>query len=386
MSPHRITEAIRIRATQTPDKEHSSPLFLTSSFCYDDAEDMRAVFADEKDAFMYTRFSNPTVKEFTDRLCALEGAEAGFATASGMSAIVACFLSFLKTGDHLLSCNAIFGSTHTIITKYLPKYGIEHTYVNAADPASWESAIRPNTKMIYLETPTNPGLDIIDLEAAATLARKHKLLLTVDNCFATPIGQLPIEFGADLVVHSATKWLDGQGRVLGGAVVGKKELINEIYLFCRSTGPSLSPFNAWVLSRSLETLDVRMERHSSNALHIAQSLQAHPAIANLRYPFLPSHPQYAIAKRQMTSGGGIVCFELKGGLQAGRSFLDKLKMLSLTANLGDTRSIASHPASTTHARLTPEERAATGITDGLIRISVGLEHRDDILNDILQAL
>jgi O-succinylhomoserine sulfhydrylase len=386
MSPHRITEAIRIRANQTPDKEHSSPLFLTSSFCYDDAEDMRAVFADEKDAFMYTRFSNPTVKEFTDRLCALEGAEAGFATASGMSAIVACFLSFLKTGDHLLSCNAIFGSTHTIITKYLPKYGIEHTYVNAADPASWESAIRPNTKMIYLETPTNPGLDIIDLETAATLARKHKLLLTVDNCFATPIGQLPIGFGADLVVHSATKWLDGQGRVLGGAVVGKKELINEIYLFCRSTGPSLSPFNAWVLSRSLETLDVRMERHSSNALHIAQSLESHPAIANLRYPFLPSHPQYAIAKRQMTSGGGIVCFELKGGLQAGRSFLDKLKMLSLTANLGDTRSIASHPASTTHARLTPEERAATGITDGLIRISVGLEHRDDILQDILQAL
>jgi O-succinylhomoserine sulfhydrylase len=386
MSSHRITEAIRIRATQTPDKEHSSPLFLTSSFCYDDAEDMRAVFADEKDAFMYTRFSNPTVKEFTDRLCALEGAEAGFATASGMSAIVATFLSFLKQGDHLLSCNAIFGSTHTIITKYLPKYGIEYTYVDAADPKTWESAIRPNTKMIYLETPTNPGLDIIDLEAAATLARKHNLLLTVDNCFATPIGQLPIDFGADLIVHSATKWLDGQGRVLGGAVLGKKDLIKEVYLFCRSTGPSLSPFNAWVLSRSLETLDVRMERHSSNALHIAQSLESHPAIANLRYPFLPSHPQYAIAKRQMTNGGGIVCFELKGGLQAGRSFLDKLKMLSLTANLGDTRSIASHPASTTHAKLTPQERAATGITDGLIRISVGLEHRDDILNDILQAL
>ena len=386
MSAHRITEAIRIRANQTPDKEHSSPLFLTSSFCYDDAEDMRAVFADEKDAFMYTRFSNPTVKEFTDRLCALEGAEAGFATASGMSAIVASFLSFLKQGDHLLSCNAIFGSTHTIITKYLPKYGIEYSYVNAADPKSWESAIRPETKMIYLETPTNPGLDIIDLEAAATVARKHNLLLVVDNCFATPIGQLPIDFGADLIVHSATKWLDGQGRVLGGAVLGKKDLIKEVYLFCRSTGPSLSPFNAWVLSRSLETLDVRMERHSSNALHIAQSLESHPAIANLRYPFLPSHPQYAIAKRQMTNGGGIVCFELKGGLQAGRSFLDKLKMLSLTANLGDTRSIASHPASTTHAKLTPQERAATGITDGLIRISVGLEHRDDILQDILQAL
>jgi O-succinylhomoserine sulfhydrylase len=386
MSAHRITKAIRIRANQTPDKEHSSPLFLTSSFCYDDAEDMRAVFADEKDAFMYSRFSNPTVQEFTDRLCALEGAEAGFATASGMAAIVASFLSLLKKGDHLLSCNAIFGSTHTIITKYLPKYGIEYSYVNAADPASWESAIRPTTKMIYLETPTNPGLDVIDLEAAGALARKHNLILNVDNCFATPIGQTPVQYGADLVVHSATKWLDGQGRVLGGAVLGKKELIKEVYLFCRSTGPSLSPFNAWVLSRSLETLDVRMERHSSNALFIAKELESHPAITNLKYPFLPSHPQYTIAKRQMTNGGGIVCFELKGGLQAGRNFLDKLKMLSLTANLGDTRSIASHPASTTHAKLNPEERAATGITDGLIRISVGLEHRDDILQDILQAL
>jgi O-succinylhomoserine sulfhydrylase len=386
MSSHRITKAIRIRADQTPDKEHSSPLFLTSSFCYDDAEDMRAVFADEKDAFMYTRFSNPTVQEFTDRLCALEGAEAGFATASGMAAIVASFLTFLKQGDHLLSCNAIFGSTHTIITKYLPKYGIEYTYVNAADPKTWESAIRPNTKMIYLETPTNPGLDIIDLEAAGALARKHNLIFNVDNCFATPIGQTPVQYGADLIVHSATKWIDGQGRVLGGAVVGKKELIKEIYLFCRSTGPSLSPFNAWVLSRSLETLDVRMERHSANALFIAKQLEPHPAIANLKYPFLPGHPQYEIAKRQMTNGGGIVCFDLKGGLQAGRSFLDKLKMLSLTANLGDTRSIASHPASTTHAKLTPDERAAAGITDGLIRISVGLEHRDDILQDILQAL
>jgi O-succinylhomoserine sulfhydrylase len=273
-----------------------------------------------------------------------------------------------------------------VITKYLPKYGIEYTYVDAADPKTWESAIRPNTKMIYLETPTNPGLDIIDLEAAGALARKHNLILNVDNCFATPIGQTPIQYGADLVVHSATKWLDGQGRVLGGAVVGKKELIKEIYLFCRATGPALSPFNAWILSRSLETLDVRMERHSANALHIAQALESHPSITNLKYPFLPSHPQYAIAKRQMTNGGGIVCFDLKGGLEAGRKFLDNLKMLTLTANLGDTRSIASHPASTTHAKLTPQERAATGITDGLIRISVGLEHRDDILQDILQAL
>lgn len=383
---NRITQAIRIRANQSPEKEHSSPLFLTSSFCYDDAEEMRAVFADEKEAFIYSRFSNPNVQEFTDRLCALEGAEAGFATASGMAAITASFLSLLKKGDHLLSCNAIFGSTHTVITKYLPKYGIEYTYVDAADPKSWESSIRPNTKMIYLETPTNPALDIIDLEAAGALARKHNLIFNVDNCFATPIGQTPIQYGADLVIHSATKWLDGQGRVVGGAVVGKKELIKEIYLFCRATGPALSPFNAWVLSRSLETLDVRMERHSANALHIATRLESHPAIASLKYPFLPSHPQYQVAKRQMHNGGGIVCFELKGGLEAGRNFLDKLKMLTLTANLGDTRSIASHPASTTHAKLTPEERAAVGITDGLIRISVGLEHRDDILQDILQAL
>jgi len=386
MSQHRITRAIRIRTGRTEEKEHSSPLFLTSSFCFDDAEEMRAAFADETDANIYSRFSNPSVQEFVDRMCALEGAEAGFATASGMSAIVASFLSFLKKGDHLLSCSSIFGSTHTIITKYLPKFGIEYTYVPAGDQQAWAAAIRPNTKMIYLETPTNPGLDIIDLEAAGKLAREHNLILNVDNCFATPIGQTPIQYGADLVVHSATKWLDGQGRVLGGVVVGKKELVHEIYLFCRSTGPSLSPFNAWVLSRSLETLDVRMERHSSNALYIAEELEQHPAISLLKYPFLPSHPQHAIAKKQMLNGGGILCFELKGGLEAGRTFLNNLKMLSKTANLGDTRSIASHPASTTHAKLSPEERAAVNITPGLIRISVGLEHRDDILQDILQAL
>jgi len=386
MSSHRITKAIRIRADQTPEKEHSSPLFLTSSFTYEDAEEMRAVFADEKEGNIYSRFSNPTVQEFTDRLAALEGAETGFATASGMSAVVATFLTFLKKGDHLLSCNAIFGSTHTVITKFLPKYGIDYTYVSATDTTSWEAAIRPNTRMIYLETPTNPGLDIVDLAAASAIARKHNLLLNVDNCFATPIGQTPIDFGADLVVHSATKWIDGQGRVLGGAILGKKELIKEVYLFCRSTGPSLSPFNAWVLSRSLETLDVRMERHSSNALYLARSLEGHPAISALRYPFHPTHPQYDIARRQMKNGGGILCFELKGGLEAGRKFLDNLKMLSLTANLGDTRSIASHPASTTHAKLTPEERAAVNITPGLIRISVGLEHRDDILADIKNGL
>jgi O-succinylhomoserine sulfhydrylase len=383
---HPITKAIRTRTERTNEMEHSSPIFLTSSFCFDNAEEMRAAFADETDDNIYSRFSNPTVQEFVDRMCALEGAEAGYATASGMSAVFASFMTFLKQGDHLISCNAIFGSTHTIITKYLPKYGIEYTYVDVNDPEAWEKAVRPNTKMIYLETPTNPGLEIIDLEFAGKFSRKHNLILNVDNCFATPVNQTPIQFGADIVIHSATKWIDGQGRVLGGVVVGKKELIHEIYLFCRSTGPALSPFNAWVLSRSLETLDVRMERHSANALYIAQQLENHKKISWLKYPFLKSHPQHAIAIKQMKNGGALLCFELKGGLESGRNFLNNLKMLSMTANLGDTRSIASHPASTTHTKLTEAERLAVNITPGLIRISVGLEHRDDILNDILQTL
>jgi O-succinylhomoserine sulfhydrylase len=386
MSLHPITKAIRTRSERTYEMEHSSPLFLTSSFTFDNAEDMRAAFADETDDNIYSRFSNPTVKEFVDRVCALEGAEDGFATASGMSAIFASFMALLKQGDHLLSFNAIFGSTHTVITKFLPRFGIEYSYISVNDPDSWEAAIKPNTKMIYLETPTNPGLDVVDIARISEIAKKHNIILNVDNCFATPVGQRPIDLGADLVVHSATKWLDGQGRVLGGVVVGKSELIYDIYLFCRSSGPAMSPFNAWVLSKSVETLDVRMERHSSNALYIAQKLEGHPKINSLRYPFLPSHPQYEIAKKQMFNGGGIVCFELKGGIESGRAFLNNLKMLSLTANLGDSKSIASHPASTTHAKLSEKERNQVNITPGLIRISVGLEHRDDILNDILQAL
>ena len=386
MSQHPITKAIRTRVDRTNEMEHSSPLFLTSSFCFDNAEDMRAAFADETDDNIYTRFSNPSVQEFIDRMCALEGAEAGFATASGMSAIFATFMTFLKQGDHLLACRSIFGSTHTVITKYLPKYGIDFTYVDASDIDSWKAAIRPNTKMIYLETPTNPALEIIDIEKVGKLAKEHKIILNVDNCFATPVLQQPIPFGADIVLHSATKWLDGQGRVLGGVVVGKKELIHELYLFCRSTGPAMSPFNAWVLSRSLETLDVRMERHASNSLHLAKSLENHANISWLKYPFLKSHPQYEIAVKQMKSGGGIVCFELKGGIESGRKFMNALQMITLTANLGDTRTIASHPASTTHAKLSEAERLAVGITPGLIRISVGLEHVDDILADIEQAL
>ena len=387
LSKHQQTNAIRIQTEHTNEMEHSTPMFLTSSFCFDNAEEMRAAFADESDDNIYSRFSNPGVQEFIDKMCALEGAEAGYATASGMSAVFGSFMALLKQGDHLLSCNAIFGSTHTVIAKYLPRFGIEYSYISAnASAAEWQAAIRPNTKMIYVETPTNPGLDILDMEMIGQLTKKHNIIFNVDNCFATPVNQQPILFGADLVVHSATKWLDGQGRVLGGVIVGRKDLIKEIYLFCRSTGPALSPFNAWVLSKSLETLDVRMERHAANALFIAQSLEKHEKIASLRYPFLGSHPHHLIAKKQMQNGGGIVCFELKGGLEAGRSFLDNLQMLSLTANLGDTRSIASHPASTTHAKLSEEERKAVNITPGLIRISVGLEHKEDILNDILQAL
>jgi O-succinylhomoserine sulfhydrylase len=386
MERNRMTQLIRKRVEPTNEGEHSSPLFLTSSFMFNSAEDMRAAFADESDANIYSRFSNPTIQEFVDRMCILEGAEDGFATASGMSAIFSTFMALMKQGDHLLSCNAIFGSTHTVITKFLPKFGIEYTYVPANDAKAWEAAIRPNTKMIYLETPTNPGLDIVDLEMVNGLAKKHGIILVVDNCFATPIGQRPIDFGADLVIHSATKWLDGQGRTLGGVVVGKSELIYDIYLFCRSTGPALSPFNAWILSKSLETLEVRMQRHAENALYLSQKLEGHPKISWLKYPFLPSHPQYAIAKKQMQDGGGLFCFELKEGLEGGRKFLDQLQILSRTANLGDTKSIASHPASTTHAKLSNEERLAVGITPGMIRISAGLENKDDILNDILQAL
>jgi O-succinylhomoserine sulfhydrylase len=381
-----ITRAIRTQTERTNEMEHSTPLFLTSSFCFDDAEDMRAAFADESNDNIYSRFSNPGVQEFTDKMVALEGAEAGYATATGMAAVFASFMALLKSGDHLIACSSVFGSTVTVLNKYLPNYGIEVSYVSAGDPDSWEAAIKPNTKMIYLETPTNPGLDIIDLAFVNTLAKKHNILLNVDNCFATPVNQRPIDFGADLVIHSATKWIDGQGRVLGGVIVGKKELIQQIYLFCRSTGPALSPFNAWVLSKSLETLDVRMERHAANALHIAKALEGHAKISWLKYPFLPSHPQHAIAVKQMKNGGGLVSFNLSGGLESGGAFLNNLKMLSLTANLGDTRSIASHPASTTHAKLSEAERAAVNITPGLIRISVGLEHVDDILGDILGAL
>ncbi|HET6995191.1 MAG TPA: aminotransferase class I/II-fold pyridoxal phosphate-dependent enzyme [Chitinophagaceae bacterium] len=387
MSQRPETKAIRIQTPKTGEREHATPLFLTSSFTYDSAEEMASAFADDTlDINIYSRFSNPTVDEFIDKVVALEGAEAGIATGTGMAAIFSTFMTFLSKGDHIISASAIFGSTHTMLTKFLPKWGIEYSYFNMSMPEDIEGLIKANTKMLYLETPSNPGLDIIDIELVAKLCKKHNILFVVDNCFATPAVQQPIQFGADLVLHSATKFIDGQGRVLGGVVVGKKDLIQPLYLFIRNTGPSLSPFNAWVLSKSLETLFVRMDKHAENALKIAKSLQGHSRVSRVKYPFLDTHPQYKIAKKQMTNGGGLVTFEIKGGIDAGRKFLNALQMISVTNNLGDSRTIASHPASTTHSKLSEQERNEVGITPGLIRISVGLEHPDDILDDILQAL
>lgn len=383
---HPSTIAVRTQTERTNQMEHSTPVFLTSSFAFESAEAMRAAFADETDDNIYSRYSNPTVDEFAHKIALLEKCEAGFATASGMAAIFSSFMALLKTGDHLLCCRSMFGGTNTVVTKFLPRFGIEYTLVGAADIDNWEAHIKPNTKMLFLETPTNPQLEIIDLKKAGAIAQKHGLIFNVDNCFATPFLQTPADFGADLVIHSATKWIDGQGRVLGGAVAGRKELVHDIYLFCRNSGPALSPFNAWVLSKSLETLGVRIQRHSENALAVAKHFENHPRLEWLKYPFLPSHPQYDIAQKQMLAGGGIVCFEIKGGLESGRRFMDNLQILSLTPNLGDSRSIASHPASTTHSKLSEEERQKVGITPGLIRISVGLEHVDDIIYDIEQAL
>lgn len=383
---HPSTLAIRTQTPRTGQMEHSTPVFLTSSFTFETAEAMRAAFADETDDNIYSRYSNPTVDEFAHKIAVLEKCEAGFAVASGMAAVFNSFMALLRSGDHLLCCRSMFGGTNTVVTKFLGRFGIEFTMVDAADIDNWEKHIQPNTKMLYLETPTNPQLELIDLEKAGRLAKKHHLIYNVDNCFATPLLQTPADFGADLVIHSATKWIDGQGRVLGGVIAGRKELINDIYLFCRNSGPALSPFNAWVLTKSLETLEVRIQRHSENAMKVAVALEKNQGIEWVKYPFLPSHPQYEIAKKQMSAGGGIVCFEMKGGVEAGRKFMDALEILSLTPNLGDTRSIASHPASTTHSKLSDEERIKVGITPGLIRISVGLEHPDDVIFDIEQAL
>ena len=380
------TQAIRTQIESTHAQEHATPMYLTSSFTYQDVEEMRAAFAAEIDKNIYSRFSNPNLQEFVDKICLMEKAEAGYAFASGMGAVFSSFAALLSAGDHIISCRSIFGSTHTVFNKILPKWNINTTYVDINDTDSWAAAVQPNSKMLYVETPTNPGVDLVDLKWLGEFAKAHQLILVVDNCFATPYLQRPIEFGADLVIHSATKFIDGQGRVLGGVTVGKKELIDEIYAFGRSTGPALSPFNAWVLSKSLETLAVRMDRHCENALKLAQFLESQDTVAWVKYPFLPSHPQHNIAKAQMKAGGGVVSFGIKGGLEKGRAFLNAIKMCSLTANLGDSRTIVTHPSSTTHAKLTEEERQLVGITPELIRVSVGLEHIDDIIADVKQAL
>ena len=380
------TLAIRLQTERSQYKEHSVPLYMTSSYSFDDAEEMRALFADEKEGNIYSRYSNPNVQEFIDKICAFEKAEAGWATASGMAAVFTLFGSLLSAGDHIVSCRSVFGSTHRLLVDIFPKWNISSTYVDFDDYDGFENAIQENTKFVYIETPSNPGLDIIDLERLAAICKKKNVLFVVDNCFATPILQQPLTFGADVSIHSATKYIDGQGRTLGGVIVGSNEIIKQVEAFARHTGPAMSPFNAWILSKSIETLPLRMEKHSQNALEIAKRLESHDKAKWVKYPLLESHPQFEIAKKQMKLGGGIVSFEIQGGLEAGRNFLDKLKLFSLTANLGDTRSIATHPASTTHSKLTPEQRLDVGISDGLIRLSIGLEHIEDIWEDILQAL
>ena len=379
------TLAIRTQTERTQFLEHSTPMYLTSSYVFEDAEDMRAGFAEEKDRNIYSRFTNPNTSEFVEKIAKMEGAETGYAFATGMAAVFSTFAALLNSGDHILSSRSVFGSTHGLFTRYFPKWNISHTYFGV-DEEDIEKYIKPETKILFAETPTNPGVDVIDLELLGKVAKKHNLILIIDNCFATPYLQQPIKFGADLVIHSATKLIDGQGRVLGGVTVGREDLIREIYLFSRNTGPALSPFNAWVLSKSLETLAVRVEKHCENALKIASELENFDGVENVKYPFLKSHPKYEIAKKQMKLGGNIISFELKGGIEAGRNFINTLQLCSRSANLGDTRTIVTHPASTTHSKLEEEDRLKVGITDGLVRVSIGLEHTDDVLKDLKQAI
>ncbi|MFN3381697.1 MAG: trans-sulfuration enzyme family protein [Runella zeae] len=382
----RQTKAIRTQTKKTQYREHSTPLFLTSSFSFESAEQGKALFDETEEGNIYSRFSNPSVQEFVDKVCMLEGAEDGLATATGMAAVFASMAGILKSGDHIIACRALFGSAHQIITQILAKWGITYTYLDAdASEAAWEAAVQPNSRMVYLETPSNPGLELVDLEMIGRICKKHNLIFNVDNCFATPIIQTPADFGADLIVHSATKFMDGQGRVLGGVVVGKAEYIAPIRFFCRHTGPSMSPFNAWTLSKSLETLELRMERHSQNALRLAEALEALPEVKKVNYPYLPSHAQYELAKAQMNAGGAIVTVELEGGFERVSAFMKALKIPTLSSNLGDTRTIITNPFTTTHSKLKPDEKASLGITEGLIRISVGLEAVEDLIEDFTQA-
>lgn len=380
------TRVIRAQVEGGGQREHAPPIFMTSSFLFDSAEHARALFAGDQAGNIYSRYSNPSVDEFVERMCLLEGTPDGVAVASGMSAIFTPLGALLNAGDHVLAARSVFGSTHQLLTRILPRWGIEHSYFDIMRPDSLDDQVRPSTRICIIESPSNPALDLVDIAGLAAFCKERDIILLLDNVFATPIIQVPYALGADLVMHSATKYIDGHGRGIGGVVLGRKPLIEEIRLFARHTGPALSPFNAWMFSRSLETLSVRMEAHSERALALAKHLESHGEVEFVRYPHLPSHPQFELARRQMCMGGGIVTIVVKGGLERGVLFLDSLNLISRSANLGDTRTIATHPASTTHSSLTDEERRAVGILPGMIRISVGLEAVSDVVDDIDQAL
>ena len=376
------TLAVRTGQVRSQFNEHSEALYLTSSYVFDSAAQAAARFAGEDHGNVYSRFTNPTVSAFQDRLAALEGGEACVATASGMSAIMSLVMSLCSAGDHVVASTGLFGATQQLLGNIMSRFGIETSFVAATDVAAWDAAIRPQTKLFFLETPSNPLTQIADIAALCAVAHARGILVAVDNCFCTPILQRPLDLGADLVVHSATKFLDGQGRVLGGAVVGAKALTDEVFKFLRSAGPTLSAFNAWVLTKGLETLKIRVEAQSANALELATWLEAHPKVARVYYPGLPSHPQYELACRQQKSGGAIVAFEVKGARSEAWTVVDSCRLLSITANLGDVKTTLTHPATTTHGRITAEQRAAAGITEGLLRVAVGLEAVVDLQNDL----
>ena len=380
------TGAIRIQPTKTEFREHSGPLFLTSSFQYSSAEEAAAYFAGDTTGDIYSRFTNPNTTEFIEKMCFLEKLESGVATSSGMAGIFAILASHLDSGDTIVASSSLFGNSLYILQNVLPKWGINSILVDIDDRSAWEEYLATKPKMVLIETPSNPGLKIIDLEWLSSLCRKYDSIFVVDNCFATPCVQKPALFGADIVTHSATKFIDGQGRVLGGVILGHERYIQPIFDFLRRTGSCLSPFNAWILSKSLETLELRMGKHSSSALELAKYLENHPAISKVSYPFLSSHPQFDLAKKQMKSGGGIVCCDVKGGTQEAFKAINGLELLSITANLGDTRTIVTHPATTTHSKVSIEDRRKAGISDSTLRFSVGLENIDDIINDINNSL
>lgn len=380
------TQAIRTGHVRTPEGEHGEPLFLTSSYVFENAAEAAARFSGEQPGNVYSRYTNPTVRIFEERIAALEGAEQAVATSSGMAAILSTCIAFLKSGDHIVCSRNVFGTTTVLLDKYLARFGIETTFVPLTELDQWQQAIRPETKILFLETPSNPLCEVADIPALATLAKSNDALLVVDNCFCTPALQLPLKLGADLVVHSATKYLDGQGRCMGGVVAGRSELVNEVLSFIRSAGPTMSPFNAWVFLKGLETLRLRMDAHSASALDLAQWLQQQPQVEKVFYAGLPDHPGHDLAAKQQRAFGGVLSFRVKGGQEQAWSVIDNTQVLSLTANLGDVKTTIVHPATTTHGRLSDEQKAEAGITENLIRIAVGLEDIEDIKADLLRGL